>query len=364
MMSSEKILLFVGTYTRSLSHAKAISSKGIYTYNLDPATGELTFLNVTEGIDDPSYLAIDHSKHFLYATSEVLGWEEGLCSAYVINHSTGSLTYINKQPTLGSNSAHLSIDSSSHYVLLANYSTGKTVVMFPIRADGGIAPACAAVEHQGTGPITTRQDRSHGHCVLPDPTNKYIFVADLGTDQIVSYVLDMAAGKLLPHTTFKLAPGSGPRHFLFHPNGHWAYVIQELNSTILALAYDSEQGKFEAFQSVSTLPEAYEGENYCAAIQVTPDGKFLYGSNRGHNTIAIYSINTEAGELTLIGHQSTLGNTPRDFAIDPTGTFLLVANQDSDTIVTFRINHANGMLIETSHVAQVATPVCLKMISV
>lgn len=360
----QKVLLFVGGYTRPAPYLKSTNAKGIRAYSLDLESGAIHFLHEKQGIDNPSYLAINHTHAHLYAISEVWGWQEGVVSAYSINHETGELTYINKQATLGSITAQLIVDQTNRFVLLANYGDGKGVVMFPIRADGGVAPVCSAFEHLGSGPNITRQESSHVHCILPDPNNQYVFVADLGIDKIICYRLDLNQSQLIaePSKDIILVPGSGPRHFLFHPNGKFAYVIHELNSTISAFSYC--KGKMQNLQTLSTLPNNYSEESHCSAIQITPNGRFLYGSNRGHDSLAIYAIESDSGLLTLIGHQSTKGQTPRDFAIDPTGTFLLVANQDSDTIVTFRIDQTTGKLIETGQEAKVPTPVCLKMILV
>lgn len=361
-----RTLLYVGTYTRPAPYLSTTNGQGIYVYSVDPANGALTYLSEAQGIDSPSYLEIDHHNRCLYAVSEVWGWEEGLCSAYRIDVQTGALSYINKQPTQGGINAYVSIDKTDHYVLAVNYWNGKSVVVFPIREDGGLAPLSDAVQHHGSGPVAARQDRSHAHCAVPDPTNKFVFVADLGIDKIMIYKLDLENGKLIPNDipSLDLASGAGPRHFVFHPNGQFAYVIQELNSTISAMSYDSTRGALELLQTVPALPEGYTGDSHCADLHVAPSGKFLYGSNRGHDSIVIYAIDENTGRLSYVGHQSTKGKTPRNFAIDPTGAFLLAANQDSDTIVTFRIDPQTGLLAETGNIAPVPTPVCLKMIQI
>jgi 6-phosphogluconolactonase len=340
---------------------KSSNAKGIRSYEVDLKTGVIKFLHEMQGIDSPSYIAIDHTNNYLYAISEVFEWQEGIVSAYSIDRATGKLTYINKQATSGSICAHLSVDSTDRFVLVANYGEGKGVVMLPIRSDGGVEPVCSSFEHVGAGPNIERQERSHVHCILPDPNNQFVFAADLGIDKLVSYFLDLKNGQLIanPANDFELVSGSGPRHFLFHPNGKFVFVINELDSTICAFSYT--EGKLRMLQSISTLPKDFVGISHCSSIQITPNGKFLYGANRGHDSLAIYAVNQSSGLLILIGHQSTNGKTPRDFGIDPTGTFLLVANQDSDTIVTFRIEPVAGCLIELGVVANVPTPVCLKM---
>jgi 6-phosphogluconolactonase len=361
-----KTFVYIGTYTRSVPSNTDPVGKGIYVYELDMQTGALTPLSETHGIDDPSYLAIDPAGRHLYAVSEVGGWDEGLCSAYAINRETGALTYINKQPTLGSISAQVSVDHNSRCVLVTNYWAGNGVLMFSIREDGGIAPATSAFQHQGSGPVQGRQESSHAHCVLADPTNTYAYVADLGTDQLVCYKLDLGAGKLIPHEagTVTLPSGTGPRHFVFHPNGKFAYLIGELSSTVTVFTYDSANGTMREIQTISALPEGYTGNNDCSAIQITPDGSYLYGANRGHDSIVGYAVDAQTGKLTLVGHQSTLGKWPRDFNIDPTGTFLLAANQHSNTVVTFRIDRSTGNLQETGIVTNMPIPVCVKFLTV
>jgi 6-phosphogluconolactonase len=212
--------------------------------------------------------------------------------------------------------------------------------------------------------MTARQDAPHGHCILADAANRYVFVSDLGIDKLMSYRFDAQNGQLTFNSSVSLAPGAGPRHFVWHPNGKFAYIIQELNSTMTAMAYDATNGSFDVLQTGSTLPAGFTGITSCAAIQIAASGKFLYGSNRWSDTIVIYAIDDQTGLLTLVGHQSTHGKTPRDFAIDPTGTYLLAANQDSDTVVTFRIDPATGKLQDIGQVVEIPTPVCLKMIQI
>lgn len=361
-----KTFVYIGTYTRSAPAQGSTLGKGIYVYELNMQSGALMPISETHGIDDPSYLAIDPAGQHLYAVNEVGGWDEGICSAYAINRETGALNYINKQPTLGSISAQLSVDHSNRYVLVTNYWSGNGVAMFPIREDGGIAPASSSAQHHGSGPNKDRQENPHAHCVVTDPTDAYAFVADLGIDKLVCYKLDRQAGKLIPHEagTVTLASGSGPRHFVFHPNGKFAYVIQELSSTITVLAYDSTTGTMQELQTISTLPTGFTGRNDAAAIQITSDGSYLYGANRGHDSIVGYAVDAQTGKLTLLEHQSTLGNWPRDFNIDPTGTFLLVTNQNSDTVITFRLDHSTGKLVETGMVTSIPTPACVKFLAV
>jgi 6-phosphogluconolactonase len=362
-----RILLYVGTYTRPAPYLKSTNGQGIYLLELNQETGALTPISETHNIDSPSFLTISPDNKYLYATSEVWLWPEGTVTAYKIDPATGDLIYINKQATLGSINAYVSVDHSNRVVMVANYWDGQSAAVFPIRSDGGVAPASDSVLHPGSGPIADRQDRSHSHCIQADPTNRFVYISDLGIDKIMIYKLDAENGRLDPNTTpsLDLPPGTGPRHFVFHPNGQFAYVIGELSSSITVLAVDSDTGSLKALQSVPALPEGVDpASSHCSDIQVHPSGKFIYGGNRGHDSIVIYAVDNETGHLTYRGHQPTFGSTPRNFTIDPTGTFLLVGNQNSDTIVTFRIDLQTGALRETGNVASVPTPVCLKMITV
>jgi 6-phosphogluconolactonase len=360
-----RILLYVGTYTHPEPFLKSATGQGIYLLELDPETGALTPIGEPADIDSPSFLAISPDENVLYAVSEVSTWPEGTVTAYKIDRTTGSLTFINKQGTLGRSTTYVSVDPSNRVVMVANYGDGRSAAIFPIRPDGGVAQASDSVAHSGTGLIESRQDKPHSHSIQADPTHRFAYVADLGIDKIMIYQLDTENGRLLPNTTpsLDLPPGTGPRHFAFHPNGRFAYVIGELNSSITTLAVDSETGSLKALQTVPTLPEGVDpASSHASDIHIHPSGKFIYGGNRGHDSLVIYAVDNETGHLTYRGHQSSFGSTPRNFAIDPTGRFLLVANQNSGTIITFRIDLQTGALHETGNVASIPTPVCLKML--
>ncbi len=359
-----KTLLFVGTYTEPLPHVPTAHAEGIYTYSFDPATGKLDHLSTASGIDNPTYAAVDPSGQHLYAVGEYEGGRENQCLAFKINRETGELTLINQQATLGQASCFVTVDATNKYVLVANYTSGKTAVMLPIRADGGLKTVSDAVEHEGHS-VTARQDRSHGHCAVFDPTKAYVFIADLGIDQLVKYKLDSANGKLIPvpEGNIKLKAGSGPRHFVFHPNGKFVYVVSELTATVTVFSYDAATGVNEELQTHSTLPDGYDGQKWSAAIRITADGRFVYASNRGHDSIAMFAVNPQTGHLTPLGHRATGGSIPRDFNIDPSGQWLLAANQATDSIVTFKINPTSGFLEETGISTEVATPVSLAFLS-
>ncbi len=350
-------LVYVGTYTHGSG------SKGIYLYRLNMADGALTAAGIAAETVNPSFLAADPQQRYLYAVNETMhfmGQPGGGVSAFAIEPSTGALTYVNSQNTHGGAPCHVSVEQGGRFVYVANYMGGN-VAVFPVHGDGGLLPASDVVQHSGAGVNPQRQEGPHAHSINLDPTNRYAFVADLGIDKVMAYRLDLLQGQLLPHSVpwLEVAAGAGPRHLAFHPNGKYVYLITEMGSTIIACAYDADRGTFTPLQTVSALPENFSGQSTCADIHVAPSGKFLYGSNRGHDSIVSYAIDAETGCLTYVGHTPTQGKTPRNFAIDPSGTYLLAANQDSDTIVSFRIEAASGRLMPTGHVTTVPRPVCV-----
>jgi 6-phosphogluconolactonase len=248
------------------------------------------------------------------------------------------------------------------HVMVANF-TGGNVAVLPIREDGTLRPATDVVQHSALGTDAPSDKKSHAHSIILDPTKRFAIAADLGLDCLMVYQLDPDKGKLVPHTRprIKVRDGAGPRHLDFHPGGQYAYLINELNGTIIAYAFDPQEGTFEELQTVPTLPEGYTGHVQCADVHVAPSGKFVYGSNRGHDSLVIYAIDQTSGHLTYVGHEPTRGKTPRNFAIDPSGVFLFAANQDSGNIVTFRIERETGKLSPTGQVTEVPAPVCIKI---
>jgi 6-phosphogluconolactonase len=355
---SGQLLVYVGTYTQK-------TSKGIYLFHLDLATGNLTAAGVSPESASPSFLAIHPNHRFLYAVNEIgnfRGTNSGAVSAYAIDPKTGGLTLLNQRPSEGSGPCHLIVDKRGKNVLVANYGSGSVSVL-PIQPDGRLGKATAFIQHHGTSVDPRRQEGPHAHSMLLDAANRFAFAADLGLDKILIYRFDSNKGTLTPNSPAYAAvkPGSGPRHTAFHPNGHYAYVINEMGSTVTAFSYDAKTGALKSLQSVSTLPQGYTGDSTTAEVQLSPDGKFLYGSNRGHDSIVIFSIDPKTGLLTYVGHQSTEGKTPRNFCIDPSGTYLLAANQDSDSIVVFRIDPQTGLLSPTGNTAEVSMPVCIEM---
>ncbi|HXI83709.1 MAG TPA: lactonase family protein [Verrucomicrobiae bacterium] len=339
------------------------TGKGIYMCRLNNATGTLTSLGVAVETADPAFLAIHPSHRFLYAVRESGGFEgtpNGAVSAFAIDTATGKLTLLNQQNSGGQGPCHLAVDQSGKCVLVAHYG-GGSVAAFPIRADGSLGSVSALLQHHGSGPNPKRQEGPHAHSVGFDIANHRAFCADLGLDKLLVYQFDPTTAALSSNNppSASLAPGAGPRHFAMDPNGRHLYVINELNNTITAFDYDESHGALKESQTITTLPDKFTGFNTSAEIAILPNGKFLYGSNRGHDSIAVYAVDQSTGKLTLVEHQSSLGRTPRAFGIDPSGSFLLVANQDSNSLVVFRINPKTGRLKATGQTLDVPSPVCV-----
>jgi 6-phosphogluconolactonase len=366
----EQTFVYVGTYTEPIRFGtgKILEGKGegIYRFRWNAATGALTLDGVTRGVVNPSYLAFGPRGRFLYAVNELKTYEDrptGTISAFAVEESTGELTFLNRQLTHGTDPCHAVVDEAGRFVFVSNFMSGSVCVL-PIRDDGSLGEASDFVQHLGSGIDPVRQKGPHAHSVTLDRANRFAFVPDLGLDKLMVYKFDRARGMIEPHSVpwIKVKPGAGPRQVAFHPTGRFGFLINELDSTITVLSYDGTKGVFKALQVVPTLPSDFHGHSTCAEIQVSPGGRFLYGSNRGHDSIVIYRIDARTGRLTHVGHESTHGRTPRNFGIDPTGRYLLVANQDTDTIVTFRIDPRTGRLGPTGAVAEVPTPVCVKFL--
>jgi 6-phosphogluconolactonase len=346
-------LVYVGTYTRGGR------SQGIQIFERDAATGSLAHLHVVEA-SDPSFLAFHPSRQFLYAVSEGMGLDGGGVAAYAIDSAAGDLNLLNHQPTLGGEPCHLTCDPSGRCLIVVNHEHGS-VIVFPILPDGSLGPKSDFQQHVGSGPGPT-QAGPHAHFVTFDPTGTHVLVADKGIDKVMIYQLDADAGKLTPnHPPFgELHAGAAPRHIAFHPSGRFAYVNGEADMTVTAFEYDGGRGALSELQYLPTIPADAPREGCSTAqIMVEPGGGFVYVSNRGHDSIAIFAIDQANGRLTAVGNVSTEGKTPRNFTIDPTGTFLYAANQNSDTIVQFRIDHATCQLTPTGDVTQVGAPVCI-----
>jgi 6-phosphogluconolactonase len=352
-------MVYVGTYTGK-------ESKGIYIFEFDAANGKLKQTGITEGIDNPSYLAVSRDNKYLYSVieNETFGRKYGGgVAAFSIDKHTGGLTLLNTQSTLGKHPCHLSMDSSNRFLIAANYTEG-TFTEFSLNTDGRIESLSTIVVHDGSGMNAQRQEKAHVHYVTFTPEEQYLCAVDLGIDRVKIYDFNHKNGNIFPveDLTIKIKPGSGPRHIIFHPYDEYAYVINELSSEIAVLKYTRNSFKFDVVQYISTLPEEYKGENYGAAIHISACGRYVYASNRGHDSIAIFKIDRNTGKLTLISHAFTMGGWPRDFEIDPTGEFLFAANQNSNTIVSFRIDPESGELNPLGVSASIPNPVCIKFI--
>ncbi|GAE28328.1 6-phosphogluconolactonase [Halalkalibacter wakoensis JCM 9140] len=342
---SQKVTAYVGTYTKG-------DSKGIYRFTLDLSSGAIEQATVAAELDNPTFLTISSDYKHLYSVSKK--GEEGGVAAYSIE-SNGELSFLNDELAAGSPPCHVSLNEEDNYLFSANYHLG-TGIAYQLDDNGKIATVASTVTHSGNGPHE-RQEKPHAHYAGLTPDQKYLCVVDLGTDEMVVYAIE--DGNLNKHATQSFSPGTGPRHIQFHPNGKFAYVNGELSSEVIALRYESESGTFEQLQSLSSLPADFEGESIGGAIKVSADGKFVYASNRGHDSIAVFEINSDTGTLSFVEHVSTDGSFPRDFTIDPTGNFLLAANQDTSNIVQFSIDHTTGKLTKTGAEISVPNPVCV-----
>lgn len=340
--------------------------EGIYIFTMDMASGALHPVGAVTDIKNPSFLALHPRKDVLYAIDEDRSKSpsEAYVAAFRIDRGTGRLTFAGRRPTCGQGLAHVSVDHGGRFLFATHYGGGSVTVL-PIDQDGALGNATGVVQHEGRGDHP-RQDAPHPHSAFSDPTDRFVLVPDLGLDRVFIYRLDAARGKLVPNDPpwAALAPASGPRHLAFHPNGRFVYVINELASTVTTFHWGAEHGHMTPLQTVTTLPSGYAGAeaNTTAEILVHPSGRFVYGSNRGHDSIAVFAVSEKDGTLTPLGHVPTQGGHPRNFALDPTGTYLYAENRDSNNIVVFRIDGRNGMLEATGHVTEVPRPVCIKMV--
>ncbi len=369
--SKDEQYLIVGTYSRR-------ASEGIYVYKFNTNTGDFSAVSVAKGIKNPSFLAVSPNEKFVYSVGETD--TDGSVTAYGFDKKSGNLTKLNTQLSGGANPCHVSIDKTGKWVLVGNYSGGNLSIL-PVNVDGSLGKATQTINHEGKGTNAARQEKPHVHSVNIAPNNVDVFVPDLGIDKIVKYSLDAKNGKLLAGKTLftKVADGTGPRHFTVHPNGKFAYVIQELSSTVTGFNYVA--GKLTPFQTVTTLAADFENKSksFCADIHISPDGKFLYGSNRyvdsenpnnrfapniTTDTIVIYSIDQKTGKLTYVGNEPVLGKVPRNFMITPNGKFVLVANQETDNITIFSRDAKTGKLKPMGKQIEIPVPVCLKMVGV
>lgn len=350
----DRYYMVVGTYTRG-------KSTGIYVYDFEPKTGSARIVDSFQ-TPNPSYLAVAPNQKFVYAVSEVMrGNYSGKVRAFSIDQGNGSLHLINEQPSAGDNPCYLSTDKTGRWLAVGNYSSGSFAIL-PVRNDGSLAEAVTTYRHWGRGIHAQRQEASHVHSTVFSPDNSSLIVQDLGTDKLMVYAFDVTNGRALPKDSIRVHDGAGPRHFEFHPSGKWAYLVEELSGNVTTFSY--KKGSLRKIQTVSTLPPGFNQSFTSADIHVSKDGKFLYASTRDAlNTLAIFRVQKRTGKLNLIGHQSTLGKTPRHFNFDPSGNYLLVANQNSDHIVIFKIDHQTGKLNDTGNRIDVGSPVCIKWVA-
>jgi 6-phosphogluconolactonase len=357
--AAHDVTVYIGTFTTGAS-----TSKGIYSMRLNLDTGKLSEPTLAAEALSPAFLAFHPTKRVLYAANETDKFQDkqgvGGVSAFAINRD-GTLKPLNQEFSGGSGPCYVAVDRAGTQVLVANYGSGS-IAALPIESSGKLKPASATVQHQGSSVDPNRQKGPHAHSFNADPTNKFGLAADLGLDKVFVYKLDPKKGTLTPNEppAATLPGGSGPRHLAFHPNGHFVYLANEMKSNVTVFSWDAAKGTLQEVQVISMLPEGFTGSSTAAEIQVHPSGKFVYASNRGHDSIVIYSVDPQSGKLTLVGHQLTEGKTPRNFGIDPTGSYLLAANQASDSVVAFKIDQSSGKLTPTGATAHVASPVCVR----
>jgi 6-phosphogluconolactonase len=348
--ASEQELVFIGS-----------GRANIEAYHFDLASGALTRIGLAATIAHPSYFAIAPNRRFLYSITEGHGQDDSSVSAFALDAAQGKLTLLNSQPAGGAGPCYVEVDSSGKNALIANYGSGS-VAVFPLAAAGTLNPVSAFVQDHGSSVNPDRQTGPHAHCIVTDPTDRFALVCDLGLDKVLSFKFDSADGSLRANDPAFVTtkPGAGPRHIAFHPNGHWAYVSDEMASTITGYSYDAAAGALREIQTESMLAKDFAGQNTAAEVAVHPSGKFVFCSNRGDNSIAVFGCDADTGRLTFVERDSTAGKTPRQFEVDPTGAYLLAGNQDSDTVVVFRIDKATGHLQPAGDAIHTDNPMCIK----
>jgi 6-phosphogluconolactonase len=365
-VSSILLVLALFSLLPSLTAAELVfigrGDQNIHVARFDTNSGALTGLHQVAALLAPSFLCLAPNHHSLYAVSEGQSPQDSAITAFAVAPN-GDLAFLNRQPSGGSGPCCVATDSHGQCVLAANYGSGSMAV-FTVQPNGALGPRSAFIQDHGSSVNPDRQQGPHSHCALTDPADHFAFDCDLGLDQVLVYKIDPASGTLTPNDPpfFSGKPGSGPRHLVFHPNGRFAYLINELDSTIVSLAYDPSLGTLSALQSSPLLPADFTGKNTAAEVVVHPSGQWVYGSNRGDNSLVVFACDPATGRLTYLQRLPSGGKIPRNFEIDPTGSYLLAANQDSDNIVTFRIDPATGKLSDTGNAVQIPRPMCLKFL--
>lgn len=358
-----KYLMYVGTYTENGS-----SSEGIYAYRFDAATGGVTPIGLAAKTVNPSFLAIHPNLRFLYAVNEVSNYQgrkTGAVSAFAIDRATGKLRFLNQIASGGTDPCYITVDRSGKYVLVANYTSGS-ISVFPIRENGSLGEASALIQHKGHGTNPERQEGPHAHSIDMSPDNRFAIVDDLGLDETLVYPFDSQKG-VLDSDQVKIAradAGAGPRHFAMAPNGKFGYVINEMGSSVTAFSFDASSGTLTRIETIASIPKDFTKLDESAEIEVAPSGKFLYASNRGHDSLAVFKIDKSDGKLALIEYSPTKGESPRNFEISPGGRLLFAANEKSDSIVEFRIDQQTGKLDATGKTFEIGQPVCVRFVAV
>lgn len=353
-------LVYVGSYNKA-------KGKGIHAFRFDVTSGHLTALGLAAEAVHPTFIAIDPRGRFLYATKEVTrhkGKRSGAVRAYAIDRKTGKLRFLNEVASGGTVPCYVALDKTGKSLMVANYGSGSVEVIH-VRKDGRLGKSTAFVQRAGSSVNPARQEGPHAHMINVSPDNRYALSTDLGLDKVFVYRFDEKNGTIEPNDPVfaLLTPGSGPRHIAFSPNGKIVYVINELKSTITAFSYDAARGILHKLQTVSTLPKGFKGQSDCAEVAISPSGSFVYGSNRGHDSIAVFAVDSKKGTLTPVERVRTLGKTPRHFAIDPTGSYLLAGNQESNNVVVFRVDRKTGRLTPTGHELTVSSPACVRFVA-
>jgi 6-phosphogluconolactonase len=347
--------LYVGAYTSD-------RNKGITAVRFDPGSGELSAMKLAAETPNPTFLELHPSGKYLYAVNEISNYEgqrAGSVTAFSVKRESGELTLLNRLTTKGPGPCHIGLDRNGKMAMVANYG-GGSVASYAVEGNGSLKGPVSFIQHEGKGPNTKRQERAHAHSINAAPGNRFAVACDLGTDEIRVYAMDPKAATLKQHSVTKAAPGSGPRHFAFHPNGRYGYAVNELLSTVTVYTWDRKAGTLSDVQTISTLPEDFKGSTTTAEVRVHPTGRFLYASNRGHDSIAVFSVDPISGRLVAVEQVSVQGRTPRNFHIEATGRWLIAANQQTNNLIVFEVDMATGRLRTTGKGIVVGAPVCLR----
>ena len=361
---TSKLLAFVGCLNREAPYFQGARGTGLQVYSFDEDSLEAELLCETEGVDNPTFLSVSRDGRRVYANSEVFVWREGLVTAFAFDRERAELEHINMRPSLGSITAHNMVSRDGSKLLVANYGMGEggpdqSLVVYGLSEDGGLTEPLASVRHQGSGPNAERQERSHAHSFTETVEGNLAIACDLGLDQLICYRI-AADGRLERQAEVAMPPGSGPRHLALDPKGRFAFVTNELDSTVSSLRLDAATGQMELLDTQPTVPAEGRADNHCADIQISPDGRFIYASNRGHDSIVIHAVDQDSGMLSLVGHTPCGGATPRKITLTPSGNILMCANQNGDCIAIFRRDPESGALSDTGRAISVGTPMCIQ----